>query len=71
MGITTETYAYGYRTKTQAELAIIDQMESDFLSRADRPRVAAYRAKDGRKLYRILIDVDHGHYDPTTDIAYC
>lgn len=69
--ITTETYSYGYRTKTQAELAIIDQMESDFLSRADRPRVRSYKNKNGHRRYRILIDVDHGHYDPTTDIAYC
>ena len=69
--ITTETYAFGFRTKTAAELCIIDQMESDFLSRADRPRVGSYKTKDGRKLYRILVDVDHGHYDPTTDLAGC
>lgn len=69
--ITTETYAYGYKTRESAELAIFDEMSSDMLSNADRPRVASYKNKDGQRRYRILVDHDHGHFDPTTDLAYC
>jgi hypothetical protein len=50
------TYAYGYRTREAAELAIIDDISSDFLSWCMNPRVAAYRTKDGRKRYCIVLD---------------
>lgn len=50
------THAYGYRTHERAELAIIDDMSEGLLSECERPRVAAYRTKDGRKLYRILVN---------------
>jgi len=49
-------YAYGYRTHESAELAIIDEIEGDFVSWCQNPRVSAYRTKDGRKLYSILLD---------------
>lgn len=51
----TRTYAYGYRTRERAEQVIIDDLSADFLSPCERPHVAAYRTKDGRKLYRIVI----------------
>lgn len=69
--MTTETYAYGYKTREAAELAIISEMENDMLSRSDRPRVRAYKTRLGKTRYRILIDVDLGHWDPTTDLAGC
>ena len=69
--IVTETYAYGYKTAEAAELAIIEEMSNDMLSHADRPRVGAYKNKDGKRRYRILVDHDHGHFDPTTDLAMC
>ena len=50
------TYAYGYRTHEAAELSIIDEIEGDFLSWCQNPRVAPYRTKDGRKRYCILLD---------------
>jgi len=52
----TITYAYGYRTREAAELAIIDDISECLLSPCERPHVAAYRTMDGRKRYRILID---------------
>ena len=52
----TITYAYGYRTREAAELAIINEIEGDFLSWCQNPRVVAYRTKDGRKLYSIILD---------------
>jgi len=52
----TITYAYGYRTRERAENVIIDDISECLLSPCERPRVAPYRTKDGRKLYRILID---------------
>lgn len=54
----TITYAYGYRTREAAELAIIDEISGDFVSWSENPRVAPYRTKDGRKRYRILIDTE-------------
>lgn len=50
------TYAYGYRTRERAEKVIIDDISESLLSPCERPRVAAYRTKDGRKLYRIIVD---------------
>ena len=54
--MTTYIYAYGYRTREAAELAIIDEIEGDFLSWCQNPRVVAYRTKDGRKRYSIILD---------------
>ena len=51
----TQTYAYGYRTRERAEEVIIDDMSGGLLSPCERPHVAAYRTRDGRKLYRILV----------------
>ena len=50
------TYAYGYRTRERAEEVIIDDMSESLLSPCENPRVVAYRTKDGRKLYRIMVD---------------
>jgi hypothetical protein len=69
--VTTETYSYGYKTADAAERAIIDDMSNEMLSNADRPRVRSYKNKKGQRRYRILVDHDHGHYDLTTDLAYC
>jgi len=52
----TITYAYGYRTRERAENVIIDDISECLLSWCENPRAAPYRTKDGRKLYRILID---------------
>lgn len=52
----TITYAYGYRTRERAENVIIDDISECLLSWCENPRAAAYRTKDGRKRYRILID---------------
>lgn len=52
------TYAYGYRTRERAEEVIIDDISECFLSHCENPRVVAYRTKDGRKLYRIIIDTE-------------
>lgn len=49
-------YAYGYRTREAAELAIIDELSESCMSRCENPRVVAYRTKDGRKLYSIILD---------------
>jgi len=49
-------YAYGYRTHEAAELAIIDELSEACVSRCENPRVVAYRTKDGRKRYCILLD---------------
>lgn len=49
------TYAYGYRTRERAEEVMVDDMSEGLLSPCERPHVAAYRTKDGRKLYRILV----------------
>jgi hypothetical protein len=49
-------YAYGYRTREAAELAIIDELSESRVSRCENPRVVAYRTKDGRKLYSIILD---------------
>lgn len=54
-GTITRTYAFGYRTRERAEEAIIDHMSEGLLSPCERPHVAAYRTRDGRKLYRIVI----------------
>ncbi len=51
----TQTYGYGYRTRERAEEVIIDDISEGLLSHCERPYVAAYRTKDGRKLYRILV----------------
>lgn len=51
----TQTYAYGYRTRERAEEVIIGDMSGGLLSPCERPHVAAYRTRDGRKLYRILV----------------
>ena len=51
----TRTYAYGYRTRERAELAIIDDTSEGLLSPCERPHIAAYRTRDGRKFYRILV----------------
>lgn len=51
-----ETYAYGYRTRERAEEVIIDDISECLLSPCENPRVVAYRTKDGRKLYRIIVD---------------
>jgi hypothetical protein len=53
-----ETYAYGYRTRERAEEVIIDDVSECLLSPCENPRVVAYRTKDGRKLYRIIVDVE-------------
>ena len=50
------TYAYGYRTRERAEAVIIDDISERLLSHCENPRVVAYRTKDGRKLYRIIVD---------------
>jgi len=50
------TYAYGYRTRERAEEVLIDDMSECLLSPCENPRVAPYRTKDGRKLYRIIVD---------------
>jgi hypothetical protein len=50
-----QTYAYGYRTRERAEQVIIDDISESLLSPCERPHVASYRTKDGRKLYRILV----------------
>ena len=50
------TYAYGYRTRERAEEVIIDDISESLLSPCENPRVAAYRTKDGRKRYRILVE---------------
>ena len=50
------TYAYGYRTRERAEEVIIDDMSESLLSPCENPRVVAYRTKDGRKLYQIIVD---------------
>lgn len=52
------TYAYGYRTRERAEEVIIDDISGCLLSPCERPRVVAYRTKDGRKLYRIIVDTE-------------
>jgi len=49
-------YAYGYRTHEAAELAIIDELSESCVSRCENPRVVAYRTKDGRTLYSIVLD---------------
>ena len=54
----TRTYTYGYRTRERAELAIIDDMSESLLSPCENPRVVAYRTRDGRKLYRIIVDTE-------------
>lgn len=54
--ITTYIYAYGYRTREAAELAIIDEIAESCVSRCENPRVVAYRTKDGRKRYSIVLD---------------
>jgi hypothetical protein len=68
---TTETYAFGYKTLEHAYAAIEDDLSSDFLSLCERPRPRMYRNKMGARRYKIVIDVDHGHFDPTTDLAQC
>lgn len=50
------TYAYGYRTRERAEDVIIDDISEGQLSWCQNPRVVAYRTKDGRKLYSIILD---------------
>ena len=50
------TYAYGYRTRERAEEVIIDDISESLLSPCENPRVVAYRTKDGRKLYQIIVD---------------
>ena len=50
------TYAYGYRTRERAEEVIIDDISECLLSPCENPRVVAYRTKDGRKLYQIIVD---------------
>jgi len=52
------TYAYGYRTRERAEEVIIDDISECLLSPCERPYVSAYRTKDGRKLYRILVNIE-------------
>jgi len=54
--MTTYIYAYGYRTREAAELAIIDELSESRVSRCENPRVVAYRTKAGRKLYSIILD---------------
>jgi len=54
--MTTYIYAYGYRTRERAEEVIIDDISEGQLSWCQNPRVAAYRTKDGRKLYSIILD---------------
>jgi hypothetical protein len=49
-------YAYGYRTREAAELAIIDELSEARVSRCENPRVVAYRTKDGRKRYSIVLE---------------
>jgi hypothetical protein len=51
-------YAYGYRTRARAEEVIIDDISESLLSPCDNPRVVAYRTKDGRKLYQIIVDME-------------
>ena len=50
------TYAYGYRTRERAEEVIVDDISESLLSPCENPRVVAYRTKDGRKLYQIIVD---------------
>ena len=52
------TYAYGYRTRERAEEVIVDDISESLLSPCENPRVVAYHTKDGRKLYRILVDTE-------------
>ena len=52
------TYAYGYRTRERAEEVIIDDISECLLSPCENPRVVAYRTKDGRKLYRIIVGME-------------
>ena len=71
MTMTTETYGYGYKTLQRAYEVIEDDLSSDLLSLCERPRPRVYNNKLGQRRYRIVIDVDHGHFDPTTDLALC
>ena len=54
--MTTYIYAYGFRTREAAELAIIDEISESRVSRCENPRVVSYRTKDGRKRYSIILD---------------
>lgn len=71
MTISTETYTYGLKTLQRAYEVIEDDLSNDLLSLCERPRPRMYKNKNGQRRYRILIDVDHGHFDPTTDLAQC
>ena len=49
-------YAYGYRTHEAAELAIIEELSESCVSRCESPRVVAYRTKEGRKRFCIVLE---------------
>tara|TARA_R110002153_G_scaffold228830_1_gene381868 strand:- start:180 stop:392 length:213 start_codon:yes stop_codon:yes gene_type:complete len=69
--MTTETYGYGYKTLERAYAEIEDDLSNDLLSLCERPRPRLYKNKMGQRRYKIVVDVDHGHCDITTDLAHC
>lgn len=49
------TYAYGYKTRDAAMLAIEDMFANGEISECDRPEVASYKNREGKTRYRILL----------------
>ena len=69
--ITTETIAWGYRSLQRTHEAIENMLAEDFLSLCEKPRPRLYKNRDGERRYKVVVDVDHGHFDPTTELAGC
>jgi hypothetical protein len=51
----TFTYAYGLKTRDEANLAITDLYADGEISECDKPEVGSYKNKEGKPRYRILL----------------
>lgn len=48
-------YAYGYRSRCAADLAIIDQIEAGFISEAEKPVAKSYKNNAGKTYWKIEV----------------
>lgn len=51
-------WSWGYRSRDAATESAWDDISEGRLSRCEKPREIAYRARDGRKLWAVAILVD-------------
>ena len=49
------TYAYGYKTREAAEIALDDCMAGDEISECELPKISPYQNKNDERRYRITL----------------